>query len=438
MITAGGIGSGLDVSSLISQLMSVERIPLQALQRKESGYQSQLSAYGQLKSALSTFQSALSDLKSLDDFKVFKATSADEDVFTASATSAAGVGTFNIRVNALAVQHKVGSAAQLDKDTTTFGNAGDTLTLTSNAESFTVNSGGLTLEGIRDAINNATDNVGVTASIVSESATSHRLVLTANEGGTANQISLAFEDSGGSPVTDPLTMAQIVAASNSSIQIDDTYTISRSTNTLDDVITGVTLNLKATSASNVNLQVSRDTDAVKETVKKFVDAYNTLRGTFDSLRNGQLKGDSGLRSVENQVRAIFNTPPTGLSSSYQYLSEVGVSFQKNGTLSLDNSKLETALNTDYDGVAALFANDDQGYMFRLDALVDDLLDTDSTIDAREGGINGSIKLVQGQISNMEYRLELIEKRYRTQYAALDAMLGQMQATSSFLSSQLLF
>ena len=133
MITAGGIGSGLDVQSLISQLMSVERIPLQGLQRKESGYQSQLSAFGQLKSALSSFQSALSDLKSLDDFKAFKATSADEDVFTASASSAAAVGTFNIRVDTLAVQHKLGSAAQVDKDTTTFGNTGDTLTLTGEA-----------------------------------------------------------------------------------------------------------------------------------------------------------------------------------------------------------------------------------------------------------------------------------------------------------------
>jgi len=433
MLTAGGIGSGLDVESIISQLMALERRPLDALEQKKSEYQSELSAFGQLKSALSTFQDALDDLKSLDDFEKYKGVSADEDVLVATADSDASVGTFDLVVNNLAEAHKVASAQQNDTFTVS-GGASDTLDITIGTDSFSVVVGGQTLDAIRDAINSASDNVGVTASILSETSGKARLILTANDTGTANAMTLGYSGPNAAAVQTDLGLSTINAAEDASVLVDGLYTITRSSNDINDAIQGVTLTLKSESASTVNLKIERDVDAVKESVQAFVDAYNSLRSTIDNLRAGELAGDSTLRNVENQIRNVFNTPPTGLTTSLQYLSEVGVSITDTGTLSLDSTDLESILTTDFEGFANLFANDDQGYLFRLDSLIDDLLAEDGLIDAREEGLDSRIDLTQTRIDNAEYRLSLTEQRLRSQFSALDAMLGQMQATSSFLNN----
>ncbi len=436
MITAGGVGSGLDVEGLIRQLMTIERQPLQALEKKKSDYNARISALGKLNSAVADFQTAIGKLKSTTDFEVFSTTSSDKSVLTATANSNAAVGTFNILVQQLATAHKLGSAAVADTGTTTFGNAGDTLTITVNGKSFTVASGGKTLAAIRDAINNATDNVGVKASIISESASSHRLILTSDSTGTANTITTAFKDSAGNTVADPLSLATIAAAQDAKIQVDGTYTIVRGSNSISDAISGVTLNLQAVSTTPVTLAIGRDTGTVKKNVQAFIDAYNSLHSTLESLRTGQLEGDSTVRSIESRIRNILNTAPSGLTSSYQYLSQVGVSLNKDGVMTLDGTRFDKAIAADFHGVAQVFANDSQGYLFRLDSAMTQILDPKGVIESRKDGLGKRIKLVDTRISNMEYRLQLIEKRYRRQFSALDALLGQMKATSNFLAQRL--
>lgn len=435
-ITAPGIGSGLDVSSIISQLMALEERPIIALQQREAGYQAQLSALGQLRSAVSSYKDAVGALKSFSDFNLFKATSADKAIFTATAGNTAAVGTYDIEVQSLAKAEKQGSAVQPDSDTTTFGNAGDKMKIVIGASSFTVDTGAKTLSAIASAINDAPDNIGVTASIIQETASQYYLVVTSDNVGVDNAMTISFEDSGGTPVADPLTMGVVQAASDAQILVDNTYTIQRSTNTITDAFEGVTLNLLDTSASAVNLAVTKDTSSVSKAVSGFVDAYNSLRSSLSELGSGNLMGDSTIRLIESRVRSIINTPPSGLTGSFSTLSEIGISFLKDGTLTLDSSKLNDAIGSDLNSVSDLFANDDQGYAFRLYDFMDGLTESDGLIDAREDGINARIEDVQESVANLQVRLVSTERRLRAQYTALDSAVANMQATSNFLTQQL--
>jgi flagellar hook-associated protein 2 len=385
---------------------------------------------------LSTFQSAFAELKTLDAFEVYKAESSDETAFTATANSSAAVSFNDIQVVRLAEAHKMGSVSIADTDTTTLGGSGDQLTATINGNAFTVDIGGKTLSQIRDAINDTPDNTGVSATIISENGGSHRLVLTATETGNDNALNLSFTGTVGAALG--LTDINTRTALNSELLIDGLYTVTRGSNTIDDAIGGITLNLLGETTSAVKLNVSRDADKVKETVQGFVDAFNELKGTFDSLsgQGNDLEADNTLRSIRNQIQGVFNTPPAGLTSSLTYLSEIGVSFQRDGTLAVDSKDLESAINSDFSGVAELFAHDNQGYLFRLGNLLDGLVQADGLINIREDGLNTRIDTTEQRISDMEYRLELRQQRLNNQFTALDELMGQLNGTSQFLTQQL--
>jgi len=434
MISAPGVGSGLDVNSIVSQLMAVERQPLNRLEADKRDLQAQLSAFGKLKSGLSTFQSALSGLKSLDAFKLFTATSSDEAAFTATADSNAAISTNSIDVVQLAVADKRASQAIADTGTTALGGSGDQMTITVNGNAFVVNGGGMTLSQLRDAINSDPNNVGVSASIISETSTSNRLVLTSNETGTANSISTTFTGTLG---TD-LGLTQITPPKDAQITIDNTFTVTRSSNVISDALSGVTLTLKAQTAATATLSVDRDVEGIKANVQTFVDAYNELKTTIDGLSGvgNDLEADSTLRSIENQMRGVFNTAPSGLTGSYNFLAEIGVSFQKDGTLSVDSSALDTAIATDFSGVADLFANDNQGYLFRLDSAITGFVQASGLINTREDGLNTRISTTDKRIGDLEYRLQLREDGLRRQFTSLDELIGQLNGTSQFLTKQL--
>lgn len=416
--------------------MQLEQRPLISLQAKEANYYADLSALGQLRSAVSSFKDAADALKSAADFDVFTATSADTAIFTASAGSSAADGTFDIQVQSLAQVQKQGSISFSDSDTTTVGTAGDVVEISVGSNSFSVEIGAMTLAEIAAAINDAADNVGVTASVIQEDSSHYYLTLTSDETGTANAMTLAFEDSGGAPILDPLGMAQTQAATNAQILVDNTYTVSRSSNTIDDVIAGVTLTLLDTSASAVTLDVSQNVNAVSSAIGELADAYNGLMSTISELGSGQLSGGSTLRTLQSQVRSVINNAASGLSGAYTYLFDIGIEFEKDGTMSVDSAVLKDAVATNLTSVAELFSNDDQGIAFRLSGLLDNILDDDGLIDAVETGITAQIESSQDAQTRLELRLEMIEARYRAQYAALDTLMSSLSATSSYLAQQL--
>ena len=434
-LTAAGVGSGLDIENIVTQLMELESRPLYILQDKEDELKTQLSAFGQLKSAISSFQTSMEGLASLDKFKLFSTTSSDEDVVTVSADSDAAKGTYDIDVTRLAQRHKIGSDALGDTDTF----SGD-LTITIGSDSLVINPAANTLEEIRDLINNDATNPGVTASIINVGSNQQRLVLTSDEEGYDQR--LQFSGS----IATSLNLATINKDASDVVLVDlteldaafsvDGYAVTSSSNNPTTVIDGLTFDFKQIGSSTVT--VDRDTAGIVASVQSFVTAFNNLQTTTNNLRAGSLEADSTPLNVQNLVRGVFNTSPSGLTTTtFTSLSEIGISTDpKDGTLSLDSSKLESALNSDFNNVAELFGLENEGYATRLADLADSFLDTDGLIDSREDGINTRITYNQNQQTQLEYRLDLRETALRREYATLDSLIGSLQTTSSYLASAL--
>jgi flagellar hook-associated protein 2 len=437
-ITASGVGSGIDIESIVSQLMALERQPLVALERRESDTRAQISAYGNLKSAISSFQDAMQDLSSLDAFRVFQSESSDDGVITASADGAAAAGIYNLDVERLAQNHKMGSDA-LTETQVFGGGAGDGLTLTIGTESVMIDLGAAkTLSEIRDAVNSAGDNPGITATILNVGDGQQRLILTADESGYEQRVQLSFNggvnatsfnfattnrDSQGTPLAD---LAELDAA----YRIDG-FALTSASNNITSVIDGLDIRLEGEGSATLN--VTRDTVAIEESATAFVDAYNQVFATIETLRAGELGGDSTLLSIERQMRGVINTGPLGLSGCYEALSQVGIKTDRDtGQLTLDSREFGAALDADFAGAASLFANDGQGYAFRFDVLAASMLDDAGLVDSRVDGLNTRVRRLETDQAELERRLDLRETALRRQYAALDQLVGSLQGTSTFL------
>lgn len=436
-ITSQGIGSGLNINSIISKLMTVESQPLNQLQKQQSTYKSELSAVGQLKSALSTFQTSMAGLADPSAFQLYKASSSDTSVFTATASSGSAAGTHSIVVSQLAKADMLGSANFSDASTTTIGSSTDNMNITVNGQTFSV-AMGQTLNDLANAINSSSSNVGVSASVVEQSSGIYNLVLSSNSTGTANDISVSYTDSSsGGSVTDPLSMSTIQAGADAQLTLDGTYSITRSSNTISDAISGVTLNLVSADPSNSHtVTISTDVSGITAKAQAFVDAYNSLHTTMSKLDQGTLQGDNTLLGIEQQIRSTLDTPPTGLSSSYSYLAQIGLSIQKDGSMSLDKTTFQTALQSDFNGVAQLFGNNDQGYAYRLNSLVDQFVQTSGVLDAHTQGINALISSTQSSIDGWQTRLQQIQANYQQEFSAMDALVGTLQSTGNYLTQQL--
>jgi len=439
-ITAPGIGSGLDVQSIVNQLMEIERQPLQRLQVKQSQLQAQISAYGQLKSSVSTFQTAMKDLGSYDALKVFSTDSTNPNVIDLTATSTADLGTYSVEVVRLAEQHKMSSTQALNTDT--FGGAvGDSLTIQVGAlptDVVTVDmSTPMTMRDIRNAINNDPTNPGVQATVINGDNGNQKLIFTANNSGADSALTLSYGGAIASTTLNMQTLNNIggnTALLNSEFNVDG-YNITRQSNDIGDVINGVTLNLVTADPGNTyTVEVKRDLVAVEESVQAFADSFNGLRGAIKSLRSGQLEADSSLLSIERRVFSILNTPATG--GTFSVLSDIGLNMEKDGTMSLSNTDLQAALQTDFNGVADLFASNTQGFAKRLGDMADNLLATDGLIESRTNGLEARIGDLVDRQDAFARNLDAVESRYRAQFAALDALVGQLQGTGNFLTSQL--
>lgn len=390
-ISSPGIGSGLDVNGLITKLMAVESQPLVQLNQKEAGLQAQLSAYGNLKGALASFQSTMQALSALASYQGLKASSADTSVYTATANTTAVPGNYAVEVRQLAQADKLISGTFTNTTDTVgtgtltiqFGTwSGGTFSTNSakGTQSVTIDSAHSSLAGVRDAINNA--KIGVTATILNDGS-GNRLVLTANDTGAANSLKIAVADTSDASNTDNNGLSQLaydpagtagngknltetVAAQNALLTVDGLNTISKASNIVSDVIQGVTLTLVQKSATGVAtaLSVTRDTASVQTAVQNFVKAYNDLSKTEQDLtgydpatkKGGVLQGDYSALTVINQIQRVLNNPLAGPTGSLSVLSQIGVAFQKDGTLALDNTKLQVALDSNYGDIAGLFAN----------------------------------------------------------------------------------
>lgn len=458
-LSSPGIGSNLDVNTIVSQLMAVERASLTKFADREKSFQAKISAFGRIKSALSSFQTAAQALKTATALNPRKATSDDSATVGATASSSATAGTYAIKVTQLAQSQKIATATGNNFSATTSFEKGSLVIETgtfggsfSTTATINLSDKNYTLAEIRDKINSA--DAGISATLVNTGSET-RLVLTGSDTGAdkAFRISATAPDGSAESLSkleyDIGSPAYSVAseAKNSIIEID-TIEITRSTNTITDAIDGVTLTLGKESevGKTTAVTVAVDTEAQTKNIEAFVKGYNDVVKLLKELSAynegtktaATLNGDSTVRSIEGQLRGIFNSAVSGAPSGSQRLSDIGVTFQKDGTLAIDSSKLKTALTDTTKDLSKLFADDGtvKGYAAQIDTLMTNLLDVQGLIASRTEGLNSSIKGIGKNREALELRLELMEKRYRAQFSALDTLIGQMSSTSQYLQQQL--
>lgn len=465
-----GLGSGLDISGIVSQLMAIERRPITALDQREQTYRTKLSAYGALKSMLSGLQSAAQGLKDTSKFNVFKTSVGDDKVLSVSASTSAVAGSYSVEVSALAQSQQLtkggfsSSAAVIGTGTLrielgSYAGGVFTVNAAKTPKDIVIDSTNSTLAGIRDAIN--ASGAGVSATIVNGVGGS-QLFLTANDTGLTNAIRLTTTDADGNNVDaaglsqlvyDPTTAGGNVAnlteakpAQNAALKING-IDVSSASNSVSSAVDGLTLNLLKTNVgSPTSIGVNKDTAAIKVKIEAFVKSYNDLNKAVGELTAfnattraaAPLNGDSAARTVQSQLRSVLTNPVANGSGGYSRLSEVGITFQTDGSLAIDSTKLQAALDDPSKDLSTLFiaSGTNTGYAAAMDKAIDALLDTDGVISGRTDGINNSIRDLGKQRDALERRMQDTEKRLRAQFTALDAAVSRMQNTSTYLQRQL--
>lgn len=463
-----GVGSGLDLESLVTKLITSEGKPrLNNLASKEARVQANISSFGTLKSSLDKLRTAANDLNDTAAIGKRGINTSGSKLFSASASSSATIGKYSIQVLDKAIAQKLASTADFSSGTALVGAGTLSVSVGSNAFSVTTDAT-TTLQGLRDSINNSASNTGVTASLLVvakdpldvSAGTVTRLVLSAKETGSANAISTSVTDadlnntdnaglsrfyySAGDPVNSQLSQTQ--AAKNARIAVDG-FTAISSTNTFSDVAEGVTITVLEPPTDPLNpiaetLTITQDTTAASGRIQSFVTAFNDLATTIRNLtaynkttnKASALTGDPTIRAISSQLRGIANTAGLG-GGSPGSLSEIGVSFQTDGSLKVDSAKLDTALKTQLSGVTSLLTGT-SGVGARFDKALDSILDAGGTIEARTQGLDKQLKSITTERETVIARLDKLETSYRTRFASLDSLVARLKSDGDYLLAQL--
>lgn len=440
-ISSLGVGSNIDLQSMLTKIMAAESIPITTLGTKISNINDKISVYGSLKSKLDALRTAAETLEFPSRLAAITATSSDANVLGTTATVGAAVGQYSINVTQLASAQKDVSPAY--EANTVFGAGKLTFTIAGDATTHDVDiATGDSLSKISDKINSA--NLGITATVISGTQ-GDRLILTGAKSGAGNTFSFTSTvPAPDSPTTgDPQLALQnkdatlSISAKNGEMTIDG-IKVSSSTNTFANTIKGLTLNVLSEGKSTVN--VKNDSDKITSAVQTFVDAYNAAvsflktNSAYDTTtKTGQaLSGDGAVRSILGSLSSARTTTPAALASSaIKTLSGLGVSIQSNGQMSLDTTKLKNAISASASDVNATI----NAYGKSFGDAVSSLLDTSGTVSNRVNSLNTLLKSATASQEALGLRVANIEKRYRSQFSALDTLLSSMTTTSNYLTQQ---
>ncbi len=436
-ITSSGVGSGLDIQTLVSQLVAAERAPTAArLQRQESAARVEISAYGQLRSAMASLQTAISDAAGDDAAEGRAVSLSSEDAFSADVAAGSALGNYDIIVERLASTGR--SVLQTPTDPAAGLGAG-TFDITLGSDSFSVDltDPATTLAQLRDAINEAGDNPGVRATIINVDGGSV-LSLSSDRVGADSALALGGTGDYAALAAD---FNATEAGEDALISIDG-MARSSSTNTISDAIDGVTLNLlQADPTETTVLGVSRDDTTIQESIANFVSAWNTFASQTDTLgefnpvtgNSGPLNGDALMRGIESRLRTEVSA---GQGVGGNLLGgEFGLSFGTDGKLTLDSAQLTEALSERRADVAAWWSGD-SGLAVKLTDTLSSMLDDSAGLKTREDALEAVLTRVEDRNESLDLRMERVESRYLQQFTALDIALAQLQSTSSYLTSQL--
>jgi flagellar hook-associated protein 2 len=439
-------GSVINVNSLVSQLVTATQAPQQALINSQTqAVTAQISALGSLKGALSTFQSSLSTLDTPAAFNAEFATSSDQAVFTATASSGAPTGTYSISVGHLASSQQLLSGSLGQDGTVAIGSG--TLQVSLGSASFSVNitDSDNTLAGIASAINTANGNPGVTATIIQGTDGAH-LLLSSSLTGADNTIEVTETDNGSALAALTHSGGETTNYTEQSPAQDAQYSISgvaatSSSNTIN-ALNGVTLTLLGKTAANTaaTLTVTTNTATIVSNINAFVTAYNTMAGEFSSLGHynattntaGPMMGSALLSSVQNGVRsALYGLVHTG-SSTYNSLASIGITTRSDGTLSVNSEKLQTALQTNFSAVSQLFSGAG-GVAAKLNSQITDELGSSGIIASNSTSLTKQETALTDQTNKLNDQMAALTTNLTLQYSALNTLLSSLQTTSSYLT-----
>jgi flagellar hook-associated protein 2 len=441
-ITFGGLSTGLDTNSIISQLVALERQPIALLNTQLSAVQATQASLGTLGSKLTALKTTADALKTSGDFLVRKATSSNESIATAAAGSGAAAGSVSVTVAHVAR----GSVAS---STVGVGSADATIASGVGFFKFKVGSGdeqSVALTGastLQDLVNGINDlGAGVTASAVNlgtAASPDYRLQLTSNATGDSSTITVTQDN------TD-LAVAVSQTGLNAEFTIAGfTGTFERESNTFSDVLTGVTFSLK--SAGSATITVTDDANAIVKNVQALVTAFNdavkfvsdqsTVTPTPDGtdVTVGTLANSSTARRLVDELHATFSEALTGATTQYVNLSSLGLATQADGTIKFDESAFRTALTTNPTAVAQVFAGNGTGAGVATDlsTLVTNATGASGAIAIGTNALNNDVQTLQDQIDGADRAAQQFETGLRAQFTALETLVGSLQSQSSFLT-----
>lgn len=461
-ISSAGVGSGLDVESIITKLMAIEQQPVDQLKKDATKLDDKLSSFGKIQSALSALRDAAKNLTGNSAWGVTKANSANAAAVGATSSDKSVAGSYSVAVTQLAKSQMVASSAIPDA-TTALG--GGTLTIemgswsggafagnTDTAGNITVTlDADATLADLRDQINAA--GGGVVASIVTD-ANGSRLALRSRDSGAEAGFRVGADSAGlAAYAYDPeagVNAASLKQSAQNALATINGIDIVSKTNTLTDVIDGLTLKLGQVTPADAPVEVSVDvdTDAIKKSVTAFADAYNALNSLLASQTKyggsadtaGTLQGDSTAVGLQRQLRQMIGGS-SAASALYQRMADIGLDPQKDGTLKVNATKLDGAIAHLPDLKKMFAASDDavpgnNGFGTLVRAFADDTLGIDGVLTAKQDGLKASKQRNEDRQDRLEDRMTLVEKRLRAQYTALDTQMAGLNGLSSYVTQMI--
>jgi len=439
LITSTGIGSGLNISAIVSALTtSFGAAQTTQLTNQQNSLDSQVSAFGTFTAALDTLQLALPPLEDPTQLAGFAATVADKSIATATTTSDAVAGQYSLQVNNLAT-----SATLTSQPVTSTASAIGTGTLTiavgSASTAITIDSTDNTLAGIAAAINSASNNPGVSASIITTTAGS-RLVLTGTATGAANAITVT--PSGGDGGLSSLTFTQTQAAQNANFSING-FAATSASNVVSGALTGVTINLQQASAANTptTLSISPDTSSAQTSIDAFVTAVNGVLGSIQTLTSfdpstntaGPLNGNATLEAFQNQLQSILGQVTNG-SGAVKSLTDLGITAGTDGTYATDDTTLGNALSANLASIGNLLGGSN-GLATQISNLVDGYTKPGGLLDSINQGLETGLTSVSQQQTALNAQLAAYSATLTTEYNAMDTAVAALKQTQTFLNAE---
>ena len=441
LLTSMGVGSGLDVATLVNQLVAAKKAPQQnQITSQAASANTQLSALGQINAALSALQSAMASISDGSAFSAHSVTSSDTDVLNATATGNAVAGSYKIEVTQLASALKASSGAFTDSSTQ-IGTGTLTITVGGQAMNLSIDGSNGSLASIRDAINKASDNPGVSATIVNGTDGAH-LVLSGTRTGAANGFTVSSSGGDGGLAAlnyDPAASSgnglSVINAASDALYTIDGLAANSAGNSVSTAIDGLTLNLSTLGTSTVS--VADDPSKATSALTNLVNTYNSFVGIYQNLTKydatskvaGAMIGDATLNGINSTLSRIIGGSANGAT-----LSSIGISLQVDGTLKLDNDKLSAALGDGGKQVSDLFGGDN-GFSAQLGTQLTQWVGDGGVLAGRTDSISQQLKDLGDQQTALDARMDSLTARYQAQFTALDTLMSKLNSTSSYLQQQ---